>query len=383
METVAPFKEVIDEIRDCGADALKYCYQCGKCDTVCPWNKVTTFSMRKLIREATFGLTEIETEEIWRCATCGKCVQQCPRDVQQIKNMMAVRRFATGYGVFPEAVKPMRAASSGLSGDGNPFGSDRAQRADWAKDLNVKKFTEGMEYLYFPGCYLCYDPRLKRVAQATARIFNKAGVDYGILGAEESCCGESIRKAGNEDLFKKLARDNIKSWINNGVKKIIVSSPHCLYTFAKEYPEFNVNFEIIHVSQLIAKLINEGKLEFTKKFNGVVTYHDPCYMGRHSDIYDEPREALNKIPGLELRELPENRDNAMCCGMGGGRIWMETVKEDRFVNLRLEQALDVGAEVLVTTCPYCVTNFEDARVVLNVDDKIQVKDLAEIIQELI
>lgn len=383
METVAPFKEVIDEIRDCGADALKYCYQCGKCDTVCPWNKVRTFSMRRLIREATFGLTEIDTEEIWRCATCGKCVQQCPRDVQQISNMIAVRRFATGYGVFPEAVKPMRGASSGLSGDGNPFGNDRAGRADWAKDLGVRKFTEDMEYLYFPGCYLCYDPRLKKVAQATAKIMNQAGVDYGILGEQESCCGESIRKAGNEELFKKLARDNIKAWIDNGVKKIIVSSPHCYHTFKNEYPEFNVNFEIIHVSQLIAELINEGKLELTKKYDGIVTYHDPCYMGRHNGIYDEPREALNKIPGLELRELPENRENSMCCGMGGGRIWMETEKHDRFVNIRLEQALEVGAEVLVTTCPYCVTNFEDARVVLNVDDKIQVKDLTEIIQELI
>ena len=383
METVAPFKEVIDEIRDCGADALKYCYQCGKCDTVCPWNKVRTFSMRRLIREATFGLSEIETEEIWLCATCGKCVQQCPRDVKQINNMMAVRRFATGYGVFPEAVKPMRGASSGLSGDGNPFGDDRAKRADWAKDLNVKKFTEDTEYLYFPGCYLCYDPRLKKVAQATAKILTQAGVDYGILGEEEHCCGESIRKAGNEELFRKLARDNIKAWISNGVKKIIVSSPHCLHTFVNEYTDFNVKFEIIHVSQLIAQLINEGKLEITKKYDGVVTYHDPCYLGRHNQIYDEPREVLSKIPGLKFRELPENRENSMCCGMGGGRIWMETMKEDRFVNIRIEQALEVGAEVLVTTCRYCVTNFEDARVVLNVDDKIQVKDITEIIQELI
>ncbi|MCB8816412.1 4Fe-4S dicluster domain-containing protein [Desulfosporosinus shakirovi] len=167
METVAPFKEAIDEIKESGADAVKFCYQCGKCDTVCPWNKVRTFSMRKLIREATFGLTEIENEEIWRCTTCEKCQQRCPRDVKQVNNMIALRRFATGYGVFPEAVKPVRAASAGLFAEGNPFGEARSKRAEWAEGLSVKTFTEGMEILYFPGCYLSYDSRLKKVAPIT------------------------------------------------------------------------------------------------------------------------------------------------------------------------------------------------------------------------
>ncbi len=383
LETVTPFKEVIDEIKENGADAFKFCYQCGKCDTVCPWNRVRKFSMRKLIRETTFGLTEIENEEIWRCATCGKCQQQCPRDVQQIQQMIAVRRFATGYGVFPEAVKPMRGASAGLAGEGNPFGNPRAKRADWAEGLSVKTFTEGTEYLYFPGCYLCYDPRLKKVAAATAQVLNKAGVDYGILGEQENCCGESIRKAGDEELFKRLARENIKTWISNGVKKIVVSSPHCYHTFKNEYPEFNVNFEIIHISQLLAQLINEGKLQLSKEYEGKVTYHDPCYLGRHNGVFDEPRDVLKNIPGLDFCELPEIREDSMCCGMGGGRIWMETAKDDRFVNIRLEQAIEVGAEVLVTACPYCITNFEDSRVVLNVDDKIQIKDITEILQEVI
>ncbi|KUO79061.1 MAG: Fe-S oxidoreductase, partial [Desulfosporosinus sp. BRH_c37] len=325
---------------------------------------------------------EIENEEIWRCTTCGKCQQQCPRDVQQIKQMIALRRFATGYGVFPEAVKPMRGASAGLFAEGNPFGNQRAKRADWATGLSVKTFTEGTEYLYFPGCYLSYDPRLKKVAAATAKILNKAGVDYGILGPKENCCGESIRKAGDEELFKRLVRENIKTWIDNGVKKIVVSSPHCYHTFKNEYPEFNVNFEIIHISQLLAQLINKGKLQISKEYSGKVTYHDPCYLGRHNGVYDEPRAVLNKIPGLELRELPEIRENSMCCGMGGGRIWMETAKSDRFVNLRLEQAIGVGAEVLVTACPYCITNFEDSRVVQNLDDQIQIKDITEILQEV-
>lgn len=383
METVAPFKEVIKEIKESGGEAVKFCYQCGKCDTVCPWNKVRAFSMRRLIREATFGLTEIEHEDIWRCTTCGKCPQQCPRDVKQINNMIALRRIATGYGVFPTAVKPLRTVTAGLTAEGNPFGEERARRADWTKGLSVKTFTEETEVLYFPGCYPSYDSRLKKVAQATARILNKAGVDFGILGSWENCCGESIRKAGNEELFKQLAKENIKTFIEHGVKKILVSSPHCYHTFKNEYPEFRVNFEVIHITQYLFALVNEGRLPLTKEYRKKVTYHDPCYLGRHNGIYDEPREVLKKIPGLELVEMAEAREESLCCGGGGGRIWMETPKAERFSNLRLEQALGVGAEVLVTCCPYCLTNFEDSRVVLNYDEAIEVKDITEILQEVI
>jgi Fe-S oxidoreductase len=383
VETVAPFKEAIDEIKESGAEAVKFCYQCGKCDTVCPWNRVRTFSMRKLIREATFGLTEIENEEIWRCTTCGKCQQRCPRDVKQISDMIGLRRFATGYGVFPEAVKPVRAASAGLFAEGNPFGEPRSKRAEWAEGLSVKPFTEGMEILYFPGCYLSYDSRLKKVARATVNILNKAGVDFGILGTKENCCGESIRKTGNEEAFKRLARENIKTWIDNGVKKILVSSPHCYHTFKNEYPEFNVKFEIVHISQYLFELINQGKLQINKEYEKKITYHDPCYLGRHNGVYDEPRGVLKQIPGLVLNEMTESREDSMCCGMGGGRIWMETIKSDRFANLRLEQAVEVGAEVLVTACPYCITNFEDSRLVLGYDDVIEIKDITEILQEVI
>ena len=383
METVAPFKEVIDEVKEKGGDAVKFCYQCGKCDTVCPWNRVRKFSMRKLIREATFGLTEVEREEIWRCTTCGKCPQRCPRDVKQIDDMIALRRMATGYGIFPAHVKPVRTVSAGLTAQGNPFGEPRTNRAEWAEGLSVKTFSEGMEILYFPGCYLCYDPRLKKVAQATANILKKAGVDFGILGTKENCCGESIRKTGNEELFKRLARENIKTFIENGVKKILVSSPHCYHTFKNEYPEFKVNFEVVHISQYLFELVNEGRLQITKEYGKKITYHDPCYLGRHNGIYDEPRGVLKKIPGLELTEMPESREDSLCCGMGGGRVWMETLKDERFSNLRLEQAIGLGAKVLVTSCPYCITALEDSRLVMNYADVIEVMDITEILQEVI
>jgi Fe-S oxidoreductase len=290
VETLAPFKEVIDEVKEKGGDAVKFCYQCGKCDTVCPWNKVRKFSMRKLIREATFGLSEIEKEEIWRCTTCGKCPQRCPRDVRQIDDMIALRRMATGYNVFPGAVKPYRTVSSGLSSQGNPFNEDRKTRASWAEGLNVKTFVEGMDILYFPCCYCSYDPRLKKVAQATVKILQKAGVNFGILGEKENCCGESIRKTGNEELFKKLAKENIKTFVDHGVKKILVSSPHCYHTFKNEYPQFRVNFEVIHTSQFVSELISTGKLTLAGDYGKKITYHDPCYLGRHT--------VSTMIPGI-------------------------------------------------------------------------------------
>ena len=381
MEIVADYKEIIDVIKESGGDAFKRCFQCGLCDTVCPWNRVRNFSMRKLVRQATFGFTEIESEEMWLCTTCGRCPQQCPRDVQQIESGIALRRVATEYGVFPAPVKPVRTAVGSLIGEGNPLGEDRKNRGDWAKGQSVETFTEEMEILYFPGCYPSFDPRAKKIAIATAEILNAAGVEFGILGEKENCCGESIRKTGDEELFKRLAKENIKTFIDNGVKKILVSSPHCYETFKNEYPEFMVNFDVIHITEYLFELMNAGRLEFTKPFEKKITYHDPCYLGRHNDIFDEPREVLKKVPGLSLIEMSETRIDSLCCGGGGGRVWMETQKGERFGDLRIDQAIDIGAELLVTSCPYCITMFEDSRITMGADEKIEIRDITEIIQE--
>jgi Fe-S oxidoreductase len=210
-----------------------------------------------------------------------------------------------------------------------------------------------------------------------------AGVDFGILGSKENCCGESIRKTGNEELYRSLAKENIKTFIDSGVKKILVSSPHCYHTFENEYPEFKVNFEVVHISQYLFELIHSGKLELNKEYEKKVTYHDPCYMGRYNSTYDEPREVLKKIPGLELTEMPDSREDSLCCGGGGGRFWMETPKGERFSDLRLEQAFGVGADVLVTSCPYCITNFEDSRLSREDNEATEIKDITEIIREVI
>ena len=384
METVAPQREIIDAIKASGGDAFKSCYQCGMCDTVCPWNRVGKFSMRKIVREATFGLTEIDSEDIWRCTTCGKCPQVCPRDVKQVESGVALRRIATEYDVFPGAASPIPGVAASLKAEGNPFGEVRSKRADWAQGLNVKRFTEGMEILYSPGCYLSYDPRGKKVAKATVEILQAAGVDFGILGTDESCCGESIRKTGDEKLFKSLARQNIRNFVDNGVTQILVSSPHCYHSFKNEYSEFRVNFEVVHITEFIFQLIESGRLKLSKEVAQTVTYHDPCYLGRHNGVYEQPREALKSVPGLKLKEMSESRKNSFCCGGGGGRIWMETPKGERFSDLRMEQAIGTGAQILATACPYCTTNFEDSRLSRpEGGPSIMVKDITEIIREAI
>jgi Fe-S oxidoreductase len=285
--------------------------------------------------------------------------------------------------VFPESVKPIRTIRGNLVGEGNTLGEERGKRGEWAKGLSVPEFSEGMDLLYFPGCYPCYDPRSRKLAVSTATILNQAGVEFGILGSRESCCGESIRKTGDEEVFRRLARENIKAFVDNGVKRILVSSPHCYHTFKNEYPEFMVHFEVMHMAQYVWELLREGRLELSGEYAKKVTYHDPCYLGRHNGVFDEPREALRKVPGLELLEMPDCREDSLCCGGGGGRVWMETAKGERFSDLRIEQAMAAGAEVLATACPYCIAMFEDSRITMDVAENIEVKDITEIIAEVL
>ncbi len=381
MTAANPFKEATDMILEAGGEALQTCYQCGLCTGACPWNLVREFPVRQVIHTTQVGLlTEVDQEENWLCATCGACVARCPRGVAIIDIFRAIRRVGFQFEIAP---KELKSFMSSMTNEGNPWGDTRENRTNWAKNLEVKFFESGMEYLYVPCCTPIYDQKARRIAVATVELLNKAGVDYGILGTEESCCGESARKLGNEDLFQELAQKNIKVFKDKGVQKILVSSPHCYHTFKHEYPELDGNFEVIHMTQFVLQLLEQGKLKPAKPFPKKVTYHDPCYLGRHNNIYDEPREILNRIPELELIELPDCREDSICCGGGGGRIWMETPKEERLSNYRVEQALAVGAEVIALSCPYCMLNFDDS--VLNMDksDRLEVRDIAEILNRII
>ncbi len=365
---------------EAGGKALKQCYQCGLCTGTCPWNLVKSFPTRKLIHQAQLGAADFESEDTWTCATCRACVARCPRGVAIIDIMKALRGVIVGMGAgyVPDG---LRVTLKNIAATGNPLGESAEKRTDWAKDLGIAPFTKETEVLYFSCCIPAYDPNIKRVARATATILKKAGVDFGMLGPRESCCGESVRKAGNESLFQTLAQSNISAFSESGVKKIVVSSPHCYHTFKNEYPELGGSFEVVHFTQYLAGLIREERLKPKKELNLKVTYHDPCYLGRHNSVYDEPREILTNIPGLELVEMAECRENSLCCGGGGSRIWQETKKGERLSDLRLDQAVATGASVLATACPYCMLNFEDSILTSSKGDVIKLKEISELVLE--
>jgi len=378
-----PSREIADVIREEGGEILKLCYQCGMCTAICPWNTVRGFPIRQIIHQAQLGLTNFEDEDMWLCVTCKACVDRCPRGVEIIDIWKALRRVISevGAGKMPE---PLRISFKNICGVGNPLGEPAERRADWVKDIGVKTYTKGTEILYLPCCIPAYDPKFQKVARATVDILKKADVDFGIfLGAELACCGESVRKIGQEKVFQDLARNNIGLFTEAGVKTIVVTSPHCYHTIKNEYPEFGGSFDVFHFSQYLAKLIAEGRLKFTKELNKKVTYHDSCYLGRHNEIYDEPRQVLESIPGLELVEMYNVRNNSLCCGGGGGRVWEETKKGERFSDIRIEQALEAGANILAAACPYCLVMFEDSVLSLDKSDAIEIKDIAELVQEAI
>ncbi|MEW6033684.1 MAG: (Fe-S)-binding protein [Chloroflexota bacterium] len=381
METISVFREGIEALGEAGGWDVRLCYQCSLCTASCPWNSVRTFMLRRMLRESQFGLVDLGSEDWWLCMTCGQCTVRCPRGVPIIDVMKAVRRLLVGSGTAPAR---LHSAMTSLSSLGNPWLQEREKRTDWAGGLGVKRFTSGMELLYFSCCTAAYDPRAMGIARATVRVLQKAGVDFGILGSAEVCCGESARKAGNESLFRSLAQTNIESFGRNGVTRVLTSSPHCYYSFRNEYPQLGAAFEVVHFTQYLWGLVSQGRLKFSRGTKLRVAYHDPCYLGRHSGVYDEPRRVLGSIPGVELVELPDSRETALCCGGGGGRIWMETKVGERFSDIRLEQTRSVGAELLVTACPYCLLNL-DASVAAGAEGRggVGVKDISELVAEAV
>jgi Fe-S oxidoreductase len=373
-QAVTPFLEMSQAIMEAGGEALKKCYQCGTCTGTCPWTPITHFNIRKLVRYGQLGLEGIE-EFMWGCSTCKFCVDRCPRGVEIIDVVTAIRNVYSGGGMLPQS---LRSFVGSMSARGNPWSGDQAKRNDWAKE-KYPLYSSDKEYLFWTCCTVCYDPRNVRLARATAEILNSAGISWGLPEVEVNCCGESLKKVGDLELFERLKNNNLQYFNKKDITKIITVSPHCLSSFKKDYGE---NYEVLHFSELIAKLVKEGKLTPKKDFGGAkVTYHDPCYLGRHSGVYDAPREVLASIPGLDFVEMGRSREQSMCCGGGGGGLWMEKLKGERLSDLRIEEALATGASILATACPYCITMFEDSIRTLNADDKIKVKDVSELFLE--
>jgi Fe-S oxidoreductase len=380
MKVLTPLKETTEILLDNGGNPLESCYQCGICTGVCPWNQLVNFPVRKLIHKSQLGIVDFEDEEVWQCVGCNACVDRCPRDIEIPHIMRAIRRviMEVGAGIVPHS---LRITEKNISAVGNPLGEPPEKRMDWAKDLGVKTFTKGTEILYFPCCYQAYDPPTRKAAIATVNILKNAKVDFGIPDNNVVCCGESIRKAGAESLFQRLAKTNIDIFADLGVKKILVTSPHCYHTFKDEYPELGANYEVIHFSQYLAELIKEGRIKPTKEVKQKVTYHDSCCLGRYQGIYDEHRQILNSIPGLEFAEMRDNREYSLCCGGCAGRLWMESKKGERLSELRLEQVFEVGATTLALSCPYCMANFNDGVLSMGKTETIEVKDISELVSE--
>jgi len=386
METKIPFLEVSDAIVLSGAETLYWCMQCGLCTGTCPWRLVPgeaseQFNIRLVQRMGQLGLEGFESENcLFACTTCRACVDRCPRGVDIIANVRGMRSMLAEVGTIPPSLKPI---AGSLHAQGNPWSGDRAKRTDWMKDLEVPAFSEATEYFLFVCCTSCFDIRSQKIARAVAKALKAAGVSFGVIGAEESCCGESIRKIGDQELFQKLASANVELFNSKGVKKIIVTSPHCLYTLKNEYPELGGEWEVVHYSEILAKAVAEGKLKLEGDPVGPVAMHDPCYLGRHCDVFEQPRDLIAALPGAELKELARHHRNSLCCGGGGGRVWMETRAGERFAELRITEAVESGAKTLVTSCPYCITMLEDSCNVMGKADQLKVMDLSELIAEKI
>lgn len=379
---VTPFLEVAEAITAMGGETLTHCMQCGLCSGLCPWGSVgSEFRTRKLMRMGQLGVEGFESDDIlFACTTCKLCMDNCPRQVKIIDVVRAMRAMIAETGAAPQT---LRTVMGSIHAQGNPWSGEREKRFAWAEGLDLPEFTEDTEYFLSICCTSCYDPRSIKIAQALVKVLNAAGVSYGVIGPEESCCGESLRKIGGEEQFMNLAQKNIELLSSKGVKKIIVTSPHCLMTYTQEYPELGGEFEVIHHSQLIAQLIADGKLKPSKALEVKAIYHDPCYLGRHCGEYEAPRAVLNGIEGLELIEFDRNRAMSMCCGGGGGRLWMETAPEQRFSTHKVREAAAKGAQMLVTCCPYCINMFTDSAKTEGMEESLPVRDIAEVVAEVL
>jgi Fe-S oxidoreductase len=381
------------------------CTECGRCQMACPADQTgKPLNPRTLIATIKHNLMQngptlkseqaatvpligegpdsISEEAIWSCTTCGACLQSCPVFIEQMPKLIPLRRHL----VEMEARFPVELLNlfENMEGRSNPWGIAPTERGKWATLLGDRPYQPGTtEYLFYVGCAGSFDARAKQVTVALALLLDKAGVSWGILGKDEKCCGDSLRRLGNEFVFDKLARDNVAIFKERGIRKVIVQCPHCLTTLKHDYQQYGLELEVIHHSQLLLHLVQDGRLKLPKQFDaGRLVYHDSCYLGRHNNIYDEPRQAISLATGTEPLEMPRNREDGFCCGAGGGRMWLEEFTGERINLVRTKEALEQQPDMICTACPYCLTMFDDGVKDLKAD-KVQVKDIAEIMAEAV
>lgn len=382
MSELMVFDEVREAIVMSGGEEIQKCMQCGVCAGSCPWGRMeekSEFNIRAMFHMGRLGYDGYESDDyLFACTTCNQCAVRCPRGIKIPEVVRSMRSVIAETGGIP---KNLKAVLGSINSQGNPWSQERNERTAWMKGVEVPEYTPDKEYLLFVCCTSAYDGRSQKVARSVVELLQAAGVSFGVIGVEEQCCGESVRKIGAEEDFTKLAEYNIGLYNKKGVKKIITTSPHCYYTFKNEYPEFGGEFEVYHYTQLLDELMAQGKLKLSKPVGGKVIYHEPCYLGRHSKAFDAPRNLMSSVPELQLVEFEGHKDNSLCCSGGGARIWMETKAGQRFSDVKIKEAAEKNADIIATACPYCIVMLEDSLKNLNQDDVMSVRDISEILKD--
>ncbi|MEV4169351.1 (Fe-S)-binding protein [Nonomuraea sp. NPDC049709] len=374
------------------------CTECGRCQSQCPaWNTDKPLSPKMLILDqrdhafkvapylmAAAGGVEhkdtdvlallekplvgedgvIHPDVLWSCTNCGACVEQCPVDIEHIDHILDMRR----YQVMVESSFPSEAGVmvKNLENKGNPWGMSEMKRADWIEELDFEvevveeKMPEDAEYLFWVGCAGALEDRAKKTTKAVAELLHIAGVKFAVLGPMEACTGDPARRLGMEYLFNMLAQQNIETLNDAGVKKIVATCPHCFNTLANEYPQLGGTYEVVHHTQLLSKLVDEGLLTPVTPIEEKITYHDPCFLGRHNKVYSQPRDIMSKVPGVQTQEMHRHKDRGFCCGAGGARMWMEERIGKRINTERVDEALTTNPDTVSTACPFCMVMLGDA-----------------------
>lgn len=365
---------------------LHTCTQCGRCDRACPaWATDKPLSPQQLtvdLRDHLNGPQSsdilgsvIEDEVIWSCTTCGACEAACPVMIEYVDKIIGLRRgLVLAEDRYP---KEFTEAFKSLEAQSNPWGFPKTSRSDWAKGLGVPIWDKARptEYLYFAGCNGSFDARGKKITQAVAQTLKEAGVDFSILGNDEGCTGDPARRSGNEYLFDMLASENAQTFKDKGVRKVVTHCPHCLNSLKNEYAQFGAQLEVIHHSELLQKLIKEGKIPSKQNQEEKIVFHDSCYLGRHNGIYEAPREVINQTAG-PAEEIEQSRETGTCCGAGGARFLLEENTGTRMSHHRLNELMANEPDTIAVSCPFCVLMLEDAVKAKNLN--VQVKDIGEI-----
>ncbi len=380
------------------------CTECGRCQDVCPANatgkplnprqivhsiKSNLLANGNLLKAGRPPLVPLVGEEgegtttedaIWSCTTCGACLVQCPVLIEQMPKIIKLRRHRVEMlAAFPEELLSL---FENMEQRSNPWGIAPGERTKWTGTLEVKPFQAGVtEYLFYVGCAGAFDSRAKHVTVALATLLDAAGVSWGILGRDELCCGDSVRRLGNEYVFDRMARANVARFKEQGVKKIVTLCPHCFSTLKNDYRQYGLDLEVLHHSRLLEQLVAQGRLKpAVQNGQGKLLFHDSCYLGRHNDTYDAPRAVITAATGSAPGEFGRSRENGFCCGAGGGRMWMEEQLGSRINLDRVKEALEQEPDTLCVSCPYCMTMLEDGLKDQGAE-QVRVMDIAEIMAE--